>query len=328
MGGNEQDCKNDGILAGLNKKATNIERSDGLVKELKQSLDGFRQDLRFHPYVNKQGRRESSKWQRKLLRLPNFAWYPVLAITGIICITIGMSFIFWKSTPTWADVSERYGSISSYSGSYYIRDKGLFDSTKQYTFSDKTLNISIDYTTQLEFWVGYDNRIRLINGKKVTFAKKGGFFKTYDLHTRKESIPDITTAMFLRGNGYIDCFHDPSPHHQYNFGALFSGEIDETAVFVNTRKVISEDLVVFDVESIEGWKGQWRFRIWALRGSKLPIRILARSSYGSRTDIVFNYVNKQPKEFFDPEIFEAKLKDPQISLPDLMYMGLKENASS
>ena len=92
--------------------------------------------------------------------------------------------------------------------------------------------------------------------------------------------------------------------------------------------MISEDLVVFDIESIEGWKGDWRFRIWALRGSKLPIRILAQNSYGSRTDIVFNYVDKQPKEFFDPEIFEAKLKDPQISLPDLMYMGLIENIDS
>jgi hypothetical protein len=252
----------------------------------------------------------------------------VIAGTAMICMAIGVYFFVGNTTPTWAEVSERMGSISSYSGSYYIRDKGLFDTTKQYTFSDKTLNISIDYTKQLEFWVGHDNRIRLINGKKVTFVKKGGFFKTYDLHTRKESLPDITTVLFLQGNGYIDSIHEPFLNQQYNFGALFSGEIDETAVLVKTRKVISEDLVVFDVESIEGWKGQWRFRIWALRGSKLPIRILARNSYGSRTDIVFSYVNKQPIEFFDPEIFEAKLKDPQISLPDLMYMGLRENIGS
>ena len=60
----KQEQINDDILATFNKEVFNSENPDSLVKQLKESLDGFRQDLRFHPYVTNQERRESSKWQR------------------------------------------------------------------------------------------------------------------------------------------------------------------------------------------------------------------------------------------------------------------------
>ena len=76
----------------------------------------------------------------------------------------------------------------------------------------------------------------------------------------------------------------------------------------------AKDLVIFDVESDEGGWAKWRYRVWALRSSKLPIRILGRSSAGARIDCVYSYIKEQPKEFFDPEIFESKLKDPTNSV--------------
>jgi hypothetical protein len=36
--------------------------------------------------------------------------------------------------------------------------------------------------------------------------------------------------------------------------------------------------------------------------------------------MVFTYSKKQPEEFFDPQAFAAKLKDPAISIQRLLYM--------
>ena len=326
MSDKKQESKNGDTFAAFNKEVLNAEIPDSLVKQLKQSLDGFRQDLRFHPYVTKQKRGESSKWQRILPRPHILAWSSVLAIAVLICVTIGMSFFLGKSTPTWAEVNKGFGSVSVYSGSYYLRKRSFLDSTKQYFVSDRIIGQFIDSTIQIEYWLGSDNRIRLIMDRTVTFAKKGGFIKTFALDTRKEIIPDIMTLWFLemRGfGGYFKFAHKPSPN-RYDFGALFLGRIDDTTTFVNTHTEISKDLVVFDVESDEGTMGQWRYRVWALRSSKLPIRVIGRNSAGAREDNVYSYIKEQPKEFFDPEIFEAKLKDPTNGVVSLLYMGLDD----
>jgi hypothetical protein len=37
-------------------------------------------------------------------------------------------------------------------------------------------------------------------------------------------------------------------------------------------------------------------------------------------DMIFTFSKEQPKEFFEPEVFAAKLKDPAISIESLLYM--------
>ena len=162
----------------------------------------------------------------------------------------------------------------------------------------------------------------------MTFAKKGAFVKTFDLATRKESTPELSTIKFLEDHGYIDYLPRYPYPKSFDFNNLFIGRIDIDATFVATHTEISKDLVIFDVKSDEGPKGQWNYRVWALRSTKLPIRILGRNSVGSvgsRIDHVFNYSKEQPKEFFNPDFFEAKLKDKNNSVLSLMYMGFEDN---
>ena len=332
MGDKKQKKKNGNISEAFHPEGLDAEIPDSLLKQLKQSLDGFRQDLRFHPYVKKQKRCNNLKRSRIFSRLLIQNRPSVLAIAVLICIVIGISFFLGKNKPTWAEVYKHFNMVSFYSGSYYARYKSFFDNTKLKSFSDQILqSSSYEDTLQLEYWIGHDNRIRIINNKKVTFAKKGDFVKTFDLATRKESTPELPTIKFLEDNDFI--YYGPKYKYskKFDFNSLFLGRIDINAKFVTTNTEISKDLVIFDVQSDEGPKGQWKYRVWALRSSKLPIRILGLNIVGSvanRIDHIFNYSKEQPKEFFDPDIFETKMKDKKNSILSLMYMGLENNTLS
>ena len=102
-----------------------------------------------------------------------------------------------------------------------------------------------------------------------------------------------------------------------------SGEnvIDTTSLVVSDIGV-SKDLLVFDAESFDTL---WNIRVWALRESKLPIRILKwHRRYDRYEESLFNYSKEQPKAFFDPHAFKQKLVDPSYSAHDLKYMFLQD----
>jgi hypothetical protein len=329
MGNKKQENKSDEVLTEFKKAYLNADIQDSLVKKLKQRLDGFRQELQFHPFVINQERRKTLKWKRILPRPLILAWPSLLVITVLISVTIGMSFFGGKSALSWAEVNKRFSSVPFYSCSYYYRDVGFFDSPKLNSFSDRTQQSSSNYDDnkiQIEYWIGYGNRIRIIHGRTVTFAQKGGFIKTFDLDTRKESTPYPFTVILLSQLGYIgDSEMNPSSFG-YILNALFLYKFKNTATFVNSYTTIAKDLIIFDMESSEGAAGHWKYRFWVLRSSKLPIRMLGQSLAGGRVDLVFSYSQEQPKDFFNPDIFEAELKDTRNSVHSLMYMGLERMA--
>ena len=94
--------------------------------------------------------------------------------------------------------------------------------------------------------------------------------------------------------------------------------------------VVSRDIVVFDHEFYYANTKYGRARVWALRKSRLPIRVVMWAMHDDHInrrlvrspvwDMIFTYSKEQPKQFFDPEAFAAKLKDPVNSIESLMYM--------
>ena len=115
--------------------------------------------------------------------------------------------------------------------------------------------------------------------------------------------------------------HPSTPH----IVAMFSGRIDETATRVINGSWTSKDIVVFETVSNEWHWGRWKTRILAMRSSRLPIRTSTFGEVGMRIDVVYSYFDKLPDLFFDPEAYEAKLKDRDNSAIDLLYMGIEEH---
>ena len=232
----------------------------------------------------------------------------VIACTAIIFMAIGVYFFVGNTTPTWAEVPERFYSASNFTALIYA---------KSHAFSEPE---------QIEFWFGYGDRVRILSGGKVTFAKKG-FVKTFDLESRSECYPESASGNF--------CFHSNAfiilrllkkmkgTTIDTAIMQMVSGSkiVDATSL-INVNPEISKDIAIFDAETRGG---NWRIRVWVLRESKLPIRISEWSPKGGRYETLITYSREaQPEKLFDPDAFEAELKVTSNSIFSLMYMFFKD----
>jgi hypothetical protein len=109
----------------------------------------------------------------------------------------------------------------------------------------------------------------------------------------------------------------------YTFSYTLTVEniIDSTSLVISDAEV-SKDLLLFDAKSYDNL---YNIRVWALRESKLPIRILKwHRRYERYEEVLFNYSKEQPKEFLDPDAFAAKLKNPAYTEHQLKYMFFQD----
>jgi hypothetical protein len=285
-------------------EAFNAELPDQLKKQMKKSLDGFRQDLKEHPYVRKLEDRKVGKKHPVLPNLRNIFRPLLLSGAGLACVATLALFLVGNNHPTWAEVSERLYSASNVTALIYV---------KSHAFSE---------TKQIEFWRGYGDRFRIKSGNLVTFANND-FVKTFDLETRSECYPQSASGtMCYHSDAFIILrlsrkIRGASIEEAIIQGMSGSNIVDATAI-INANPEISKDLVAFDADTRDD---NWRIRIWALRESKLPIRISEWSPMGGRYETLLSYSKEeQPQEFFDPDAFEAVLKDTSNSIISLMYM--------
>ena len=91
--------KNNHSLKAINE-AFNSESPDRLKKQLKKSLDGFRQDLKEHPYVRKLERHEVSKKHLILPDLRNLFRPLLLSGVGLACVATLAFFLIGNDPPT------------------------------------------------------------------------------------------------------------------------------------------------------------------------------------------------------------------------------------
>ena len=207
---------------------------------------------------------------------------------------------FFGSTVAWADVVEKFRSVPFFSVSIYIKE----DATSE--------------PKQMELWMNRTGKTRIRIGTQVIFGSQGKVAEAFDIKTRARVEPDERAVVFLRRIGEADEFSLDSI-----IRVMFGGTMQDVTPLVNPDAVISQDIVVFDVE-IPGTP-EW-VRIWALRESRLPVRIRVWNPRdGDATDAVFEYSREQADEFFDPNAFEQFMSSGQTtSRVSLAYAFLKD----
>lgn len=319
---NKDQTKTDGAWKAVHE-AFNTEVPEHLEKQLHKTLNAFGQDLREHPYVRRL-ERPGFTLRRKLIFFSR-PWVRPLLLAGMglaVVVVVG-SFILGNNPPTWAEVQERFGSMPFFAASIYKRDV--------YWSHNPLIEPKL-----VEVWAGYGDRIRIRSGSKVTFADKGEILNTFDLITRTEAYADSITYglvnIFWKSNtNALDSLFMPftSDIVRESISKEWkSGELVDTTSLVISDPVPSKDLVVFDHEFFYFKSKSCRARVWAVRKSRLPIRIvmwhvdelIGRQVRSPFLDMIFTYSKEQPEEFFDPEVFAAKLKDPAINIESLLYM--------
>lgn len=271
---------------------------DSLDSRLSATLSAFSEDLENHPYVRRLERRAGRvgwfgvpAWGRPL------GW----AILSALCLVVPVLFFLGNETPTWAQVAERFRSVEAYSATIYTR-KDAFATPEQF-----------------EIWANAKGEARLKSGTELIFAKNGKILKAFDLETREaiEAIePRFGTLMFLSKLDPTGGFSLDTLMHE------MAGDWSDSTPKLNADAMISEDLVVFDVNELGG--KNWA-RIWALRESKLPVHLRCWEPHdGECVDIFFTYSNDQPREFYDPDAFASKLKDHSVNQARLAYALMED----
>jgi hypothetical protein len=171
----------------------------------------------------------------------------------------------------------------------------------------------------MELWMSRTGKIRLRVGTHVIFGGGGVIEQAFDIKTRARAQPDKGATIFIKRIGQADEFSLDSI-----IRVMFGGQKQDVTPLINPDAVISEDLVVFDVE-LPGTP-EW-VRIWALRESRLPVRIRVWNPRdGDTTDAVFEYSKEQADEFFDPDAFENLLGTGRAdNNMNLAYAFLKDS---
>jgi hypothetical protein len=324
----EDPMKNNGGWKAMHESLS-TEVPENLEKQLKKALNFFRQDMREHPYVRRLERNGFSLRRKVAFFFRPWVRPLLLSSMGLAVVVAVGFFILGNNPPTWAQVKERFRSMPFFAASIYIRDVHVVN---------HPLNPMAE-PVLVELWAGYGNRIRIRSGSKVTFADKGEILNTFDLNTRSETYADAITYQIINtfgksGTSALDSLYMASepPESELISECLSkkwksTGLVDTTSLVI-PDPMISKDVAVFDFDFFYVNSKYARARVWALRQSRLPIRIViwcideftGRVSRSPEWDMLFTYSKEQPHGFFDPKAFAAKLKDPSINTERLLYM--------
>jgi tetratricopeptide (TPR) repeat protein len=216
----------------------------------------------------------------------------------VSCTALLFVLVLWKETPSWAQVAERFRSAPFFSASVYERGDPL---------SEPKL---------FELWSARGGRLRMRMGTQILFAHGGAVTRAFDVITRREVEPDQRATEYLRMLGIGEDFS------LNTIARFFSGELIDVTPSLNADAAISEDLLVFDIQSPS--TPEW-LRIWALRESKLPVRVRVWNPLGYDCgEVVFSYSREQPDEFFDPEAFARALEQTPQRAVNLAYLHLRD----
>lgn len=263
-------------------------------------LTDFREDLENHPYVRKleaqRGREPMGSW----FQFPSLIRALGYAGAGAVLVLILAPLFLAKGTPTWAQVVERFRSVQSYTATIYARGDAFAE------------------TEQFELWANAKGEARMRTGSQVIFAKDGSLTKTFDLDKREAAEPESKARSMLSVLDSSGAFSLDTLMRR------IGGDWVDSTPKLNADAIVSEDLVVFDVQDSrsESWA-----RVWALRESKLPVQLRSWEPHdGECVDVFFSYSKDQPREFYDPDQFASKLEDQTLDKNRLAYAFLEDPA--
>jgi hypothetical protein len=215
-----------------------------------------------------------------------------LAVAAVILLAMSLLIVqltsMWsQSSIAWADVAQRFQLVPFFNASIYTKE----DATSE--------------PTQIELWWNHDGRMRFRMSTQVIFAKDGRVVGAYDVRARQPVKPDERAAAFLGRIAQADRFSLETV-----ISIMCDGKAEDVTALINPDAVISQDVIVFDVDT-PGMSR--RVRIWALRESRLPGRIRVWDpANGATTDAVFEYSKGQPDRFFDADAFGTLLQSDSV----------------
>ncbi|MGC9328040.1 MAG: hypothetical protein ACP5I1_10435 [Candidatus Hinthialibacter sp.] len=247
-------------------------------ERMERTLQTFRRNLPEHPYLRANNRLLGFSKIIHWLRGWNLAWSASLALLLFLFIPL---FLFGGGNPSWADVAQHFKSIPFFHATVYA---------KKITSKD---------AVQFEIWMGEGGKVRLRYGSQIVFADKEGFHKSYDILTRSAVKPDQDVMHVLQ------LIHSAESFSLEAVIQILTGNTAALRALPTQVEGVSDDISIFEL---------WRdhspesIRIWALRGSLLPVQLQQKNKQsGESIDIFFSYLKQQPESFFDPMQFEKIL---------------------
>ena len=280
-------------LEGLLKKGFENDAPPEVQKRLQSRFTQFR--------VRVQARDEDVRpgWRAPwlFLRVAAGVCVTALVILGLATMLIG------GASPTWAEVLERFAGVPFFNATVYVKAGPVSD------------------PVQLELWMTKGGKLRLRAGNQVIFGEKGRIVEMASLKPDAKTSDTVENAreiiqQIVENMGALDAFSFETFMHALPFTGVFSPPLP------NQNVSISNDLAVFDITNPD--RPDW-IRIWALRQSRLPVRILFwNPNDGESIDVVLSYANDQPPEFFDPEAFREALAHSAPDTVGRAYLLFKD----
>jgi len=218
-----------------------------------------------------------------------------LAVAAAVLVAVSIGIGLWGGSPgsvAWAEVAERFESVPFFSATIYLGHGTAVEAHK------------------IEIWKGEGPIVRAEEGDAVVFADlskrkegplsfldMGDSIIAFDRSTRQPVEPKGLAGMFLG----ILC-----PQGHFSLDSLMreaSGEGRSMVTVQVADTPASRETVRFQ------WKDETtteRLDIWAMRNSKLPIRIRFVDPRNDEcADFLFDYSEKKEATFFDPNAFAS-----------------------
>lgn len=226
-----------------------------------------------------------------------------LAVAAALIVGAGLVFDS-RTAPSWAEVLETFDSTPYFNATIYVKADALAE------------------PVQLELWMTRGGKLRLRAGNQVIFGDKGRTIETVAFAPGVKPAEGVKHARDMVG-AIVEAV---GRAEDFSFDTLVQALPQAgtmSAPLANQNASISRDLVVFDIANNDS--PEW-VRIWALRESRLPVRVLFWDPRNAASvDVALSYANQQPPEFFDPTAFKENLSKSTWRPADRAY-GLLSDA--
>ncbi len=222
-----------------------------------------------------------------------------ITATAALVIVLAMVAFGSRAEPTWAQVREQFETVPSFNATIYMKSNAVAE------------------PVQLELWMARGGRVRMRAGNRVVFGMSGHPVETVVCGDASEPSARLDQAQQMLENICEVLGQAP----EFSFDTLlralpFGGALSPPLESVNAT--IADDLVVFDIANENG--PEW-LRVWALRESRLPVRLLFwNPNTTESTDVVLSCGYTQSPEFFSPEAFKAALIREAAGEPSRTYL--------
>lgn len=269
------------------KSAENIEK---LVQNLDLDIDTNTQTDKVVLSELLDAQKKSMKQQSAFV-LPNIRRFIMkspmtkfaVAAVVIIVVLIGVNpFGNSKTSVLWADVAEHFESVPFFNLTIYLGDETSAEAKK------------------VNIWKSEDSRIRAHEENNVIYA---------DFSNEKNSIVafDRTTKEPVNTMGFISAIlEDLCSDGRFSLDTIINRIPSEDGITsVDTAETAaSKETIIFEIKhkSTPEW-----ISIWALRSSKLPVRMCFHDPrYNVYGDFLFDYSQQKDAKFFDPKAFTSQ----------------------